>query len=365
MFRFVLPSRGLARALLIPAAGLAALAGVMPASASAATAPTARAQLSRELSAMLHPTAPAATGSTVTLGSAGASVKLANGQSWLLSVADQSRAGGLSVALSHGTAASAELHLWDFASTASSLTYSKTTGDATIKGGTATGKVATVDVSFKATSHKASACVSGSETVYTGTMSGEVILTTGLSAAGTVGGKSLSFGTGGASTLTVDNNCTLQVDTCPSASIWGLATQSASLVAAGGTETIDGKNTAEAAVEHLVTLSSPKGASRVDLATVETATPSWNASSHVLSITTASSGLITGSATESGGTPSTTTTKCTWQGKTYTDKTTENFSANWSSPSGKPITAHTALTGTLKMPTSAKNAEYFITVASS
>lgn len=369
MFRFVPSGRRLTRALLVPAAGFAVLAGVLPASASVTPAVHSPFSLpgGRALSAALQHASPATSTPTVTLGDDAADVKLANGQTWLLDIGDDNSADSLVVALYKGDDTSAEEHIWGFDTPASSLTYSKTTGDATIKGGSATGKVATVDVSFKATSHKAAACTTGSETIYTGTMSGEAILTTGLSKAGTVGGKSVTFNEGGfVPTLTVDNSCVLKTteNDCASTSLWGLSIQSTSLTVAGLTETIGGKSAAVVVVEHDVKLSAPKGATRIDLADVETPAPSWNASSHVLSFSTTSSGLITGSATLSGGKPSTTTDKCTWQGKTYTDKNTQNFTANWSSPSGKAITAHTALTGNLALPASAKNADYFVTVES-
>ena len=74
--------------------------------------------------------------------------------------------------------------------------FNTSTGVGTVKGGSATVSVATIDLTFKATAHQAGNCSSGSETIYTGTLTGEAELVTGLTGGGTVGGKSAKL-TGG------------------------------------------------------------------------------------------------------------------------------------------------------------------------
>ena len=157
------PGRRAARALLVPVSGLALLAGVLP--ASAATAPVvSRVHSLRGLPSLPGfaelpglGSAPLATTASVTVAGT-TTVKTANGQSWTLSVGDSNSAGGLIIAIERTVSAGgtgAEEHLWQFKSKASSLTFSKTTGDGTIKGGLSTGKVATVSLTLKSTSHKA------------------------------------------------------------------------------------------------------------------------------------------------------------------------------------------------------------------
>jgi hypothetical protein len=293
-------------------------------------------------------------------------VKTSNGTSWTMSLDDSNDVGGLGIGIGRTVTAGGagdEEHLWTFNSKASSLTFNKTTGDATVVGGSSTGKVATIDVTFKATSHKAGTCSTGSETVYTGTLSGEAELVTGLSGGGTVGGKSVTFNLA-PSEVTVDSDCVVNIDECTASTLFVSGTSAGPIEAVGISETESGKPADLVSTIRELKLSTPKGAMRDDITLVQAAPASWDSKTGVLSVTSTSSGIVTGSATLSGGKSTTTSFSCTWKGKTYKVTSLENLTANYASPAGKAITAHNSIGGNLAAPTSAKDAGFFITTVS-
>ena len=347
------PGRWAARALLVPVCGLALLAGA-PALAQAGP--------------VVSPAAPAATAS-VALNHDLAAVKTSNGQSWRLSVADSSTPDTLTIGLVRTVTAGgsgAEEHIWYFDSPASSLAFDKSTGDGTVTGGSATSPLATVDLTFKATSHKAASCSSGSETIYAGTLSGEAKLVTGLTGGGTVGGSSVTFNaTGSAPEVLVDSGCVPPTDDCTATTVFSSAVTGAKTEAAGSAGTESGKKFNLVSVARKVTFTSPKGAYRIDAALVtDTSPPSWDPKTDVLSVSTTSSGIVTGSATLSGGKLTTVSYPCSYSGKSYTITETENTTASYASPAGEAITGHTSLTGNLAAPSSVKAATYVVTTVS-
>ena len=164
--------------------------------------------------------------------------------------------------------------------------------------GSATSPVATVDVTFKSTGSTKQTCAVGSETVYTGTLAGDVSLVTGLTKAGTVGASDLTLNSH-ATELTDDYGCESPLtNPCADADAFASGLKLTTPVASGG-DLGEGLAT-EVGVEHEVKLKAPAGAVRFDVAAVQTAAPSWDAATGVLSVTTTSDGLITGSATLSG-----------------------------------------------------------------
>ena len=368
MLRSASPGRWAARALLVPVSGLALLAGVLP--VSAATAPAVPgAHGPRGLRSLPGfgdlpwlRGAPSATTASVTVAGS-TTVKTSNGQSWTLSVADSNNASGLAIGLTRTVSTGgkgAEEHVWGFKSKASSLTFSKTSGDGTIKGGSSTGKVATVSLTFKSTSHKAGTCSSGSETIYTGTLSGEAKLITGLTGGGTVGGKSVTL----KGEATVDSDCVVNTNDCIASTLFDSGASGGPIQAVGLSEPTAGKTFDFVSVLRELALTSPKGATRSDIALVQAPLATWNPKTGVLSVTSTSAGIVTGSATLSGGTSKTSSFPCTYAGKKYTIKNTENFTAKYASPAGKAITGHTSLGGALVAPSSAKDAEFIISTVS-
>jgi hypothetical protein len=333
MARSALAARWAVRVLLVPVSGAAALTAV-PALASSAA-----------------PAASTLAASVLTLNNDGASVKTSNGQSWFLSVSDTSipdtmTAGIVRPVTAGGTGT--EQHVWYFDTLASALTFDKSTGVGTLKGGSATSPVGAFDLTFKATSHAAADCSSGSETIYTGTLSGEAEIVTGLTGGGTVGGKSVTFNAKGSSPhVLVDSACVPVVNECLPEISFSSAVNGAKPEAAGVDGTEEGIKTVAVAVASKTTLTSPKGSYRIDDAEVDTSPPIWNAKTGVLSVTTTSAGIVTGSATVSGGTVKNSTFPCSYKGVVYTMHLSSDTTANYTSPAGKDITAHTSLTGNL------------------
>ncbi len=329
---------------LLPIAALT-LSGLLPTAAVLATPGTA-----------------AASTPTVQLGYGGAAVKLANGQTWVLGVESSdlnptAPSVGLSLAraVTAGGAGS-EDHSWLLNVSRSTFAFSTTTGIGTLDTGTQANPVAALDLTFRTTKTTRTTCVSGSETVYTGTLSGKVQFATGLSAAGTISSSSIIFNEGKPQ-VKVDAGCVTPPTPCTGSIIWSSGVNPAVPVASGGNP---GTGSDYVGVEREVKLSAPAGASRIDIASVVAPAPSWDPTTKILSVTSTASGIVTGSATLSGGTDSTTTSPCTFSGKKYTLTNLVDFSAKYSSPAGHALTAHTVLTPALVAPAPAHPAFYEI-----
>ncbi|MGH9171504.1 MAG: hypothetical protein ACRD0Z_11625 [Acidimicrobiales bacterium] len=292
----------------------------------------------------------------------GATVKTSNGVSWSLTV-DASSTGAVELVLERldtkgGTGD--EIYSWDLGTaTVGDLKFSTSTGVGTVNTGTKAVPLATVDVTFKATAHKADVCSSGSETSYTGTLSGEAELVTGLTGGGTVGGKSLKFtvsNAGSKPTVTVDKDCSLALD-CPATTdvtFSAVPSGTSPLFLEGASGPLNGK------VYDLVTISSsaklakPAGATRLALAYLEAAPAKWDKSTSTLSVAASTSGLITGSATLSGSQEFSFSLPCTTGGK-KSSVTETAYAANLSSPAGHALAAHFDLLGKVAFPTTLKN----------
>ena len=147
-----------------------------------------------------------------------AKVKTTNGVSWMLSVSGSSNQVTVELARKASTSPVAfEIHGWTFPVTSGGLTFSTATGKGTIHPGAQTSPVATVDVTFQSTASKvvAGACTTGSETKYTGTLTGSVTLVTGISGGGTVSGSSFTASSSHP-TVTVYKDCVAPSKCLPS-----------------------------------------------------------------------------------------------------------------------------------------------------
>jgi hypothetical protein len=294
----------------------------------------------------------------------GETVKTTNGVSWVLTVGAQS-SGDLSVELARQTTTggtSDEIHAWDFQTTATTFKFSAGSGVGTIDSGTQASPSATVDVTFKATSHVASVCTNkasgGAETTYTGTLNGEAVLVTGLTGGGTVGGKTLTFPLsidGSHPTLVYDDNCELAgTFPCPTTEevIYSASPKYPSpLFLEGGYVEVSGKTYDLIALSHTVSLVKVKGATRNDLGYFDAPVAKWDVTTRTLTVTTSTAGLITGSATLVGSKPSSFSFPCTLNGKSTTTTET-SYTADFSSPAGHAMTSHNALGGSVVFPTS-------------
>ena len=192
-------------------------------------------------------------------------------------------------------------------------------------------------------------CIAGTGTAYTGTLKGTVKIKTGFKSTGTLGGMSLSFAA--PDTLDAISGC---VPPAPCFSSW--LGPHATISVFGDTFGGPGDEKTTTQVARTTALSST--VTRVDGAVMSTPKPKFSAGT--LDITTSSSGIITGSATLSGGTkePTEKLACATPNGKTYTEHQTDYVDPAFKSPAG--ITAHTLLTGNL---TSGKSGEGLFTVS--
>jgi hypothetical protein len=298
-----------------------------------------------------------------------ASVKTTNGVTWMLSVSGSSNQ--VTVELARKASASPlafEIHGWTFPVTSGGLTFSAGTGVGTIDPGTQTSPIATVNVTFHSTASKvvAGACTSGTETKYTGTLTGSVKLVTGITGGGTVSSSSFSAASSKPAVI-VDSDC-VAPNTCLAASKAfdddPSPLANPNLLASGGTGTFAGTAGDQVTLADDTTLAKPAGADRIDESLVQAAPSTWTASTKTLVVTTESSGLVTGSVTISGGKKSSSSIPCTKAGKSVKNVITFYSGATWTSPAGQALTAHNELGPSLVMPLTNTKADTFLTSTS-
>jgi len=240
-----------------------------------------------------------------------------------------------------------EIHDWGMQMPGADFTVNKTTGAATINSHSDLSPVASLNLSYKPTSHSAGTCSAGSETDYLGTLTGSVTLTTGLKGLKLSDAKA-TFST--PNSLQVDAACVPPL-ACSFAS-WGGGVGGAPTapIAAGIAAGTPGHLVHFTDVIRKVSLSAPAGATRTDGADVKAAAPVFNSKAKSLTVKGLASGAVTGAGVISGTKlviPGTET--CTLDGTTYTQTSTDYNEASWTS--SKQFVASTILTGTLKVAT--------------
>jgi hypothetical protein len=245
-----------------------------------------------------------------------------------------------------------ELHNWSMQMPAADVTVNSSTGAASIDSHSDLSPVASLSLTFKPTAHTAGTCTSGSQTDYSGTLSGSVTLTTGLK------GLKLSDTTASFSapnTLDVSFACVPPAP-CQFATWAGPIPSSAMTpIASGITAGTPGKPVQFAEVGRTVSLSAPAGANRQDLGEVPAPAPVFSQKAKSLSVKGASSGIVTGSAVLSKTTLiSSGSQPCMAGGTAYTETFSEYTAASFASPAGHQFEARTILTGTLKAPRTGK-----------
>jgi hypothetical protein len=298
----------------------------------------------------------AATPATLSLASAPLKVKTANGQSFYMTV-DASETtssvveGSVELSRPNGpNSLDSEFHTWTFTASSASLTFNTTKQQGTFDTGTQEGALTTIDLTFKATAHKAESCTNkgGSATSYTGTLSGKVTLVTGISGGGTVGNASETFS--GSNTFISDEGCVQPYpNPCYAGDGWGSDTP---IDADGLPAVVQGKSVDQINLFRHVTLSSPKSAERSDGALFEGSPATLK--SGTLTVTTGSAGsLLTGTATISAGMPEMIPpSKCVEGGKTDMQKENYYRNAKYASASGHALTAHEVIGGAFSVPAS-------------
>jgi hypothetical protein len=205
--------------------------------------------------------------------------------------------------------------------------------------------VASLTLTFRPTSRTTDTrdCVTGKEIVYTGTLKGSVLLRTGLKGL-TLSSAHLSFGRH--NTLTTTSDCVFS----PCHFTFWDSTSSPSKTAAfaAGTHVVvPGHSASAAAIQRSVPLPGKNKLTRFDLWSIPAKAPVFTRSSKTLSVTSSSSGLITGAATlvhaKSNGSAPGTSKICYLNGKRYAQTDTEYLHAHYA-PS-RPFEAHTILNG--------------------
>lgn len=299
---------------------------------------------------------------------AASTVKTSNGQSWDLAVSwvevSASFPASVYVQIERTVTspdAGYEAHSWSIPVKTNSLTFSSSTGKGSLNPGSETSPLASIDLAFDASSHQAVSCSSGSATRYTGTLTGKLTLVTGLSGGGTIGSSAMKF-VANSPEVEVDSGCVPKPTAQPCAA--GTDFDAIGASSAPGVVAISSGtgSTEQIAVVRQTDLSAPSGAVRSDQAGLTKApAPTYSASTKKVSVTTSSSGIVTGSATLSGGKQSTSKSTCKSGGVTYTLTDLSDPSATYASPSGKALAAHTSLTGVFSAPAKIADAEYDVT----
>jgi|GEM_PF-4423797 len=267
---------------------------------------------------------------------------------WRLSVAAEASSSGATIfaSLVHGTAAtSAEEHGWSVGSLPASSIKKLGAGKWQVKPPAASISplFPAFNLTFTATSHSREACSSGSSTFYKGTLKGAFKLATGFSSMGTVGGTTVAFSS--PNIAVVDQGCKpkpTQVS-CVSALTWTALPTGPNAVFASGATT---KGIDAISLFQSTKLSSPANAGRTD--TVFAAEPPATYSGGLLTATTKSGSIITGSAqvtTQFSEPPQQSTCYINHVAKTLSSTTSiGSFSSN--------LSANTLLTGVMAAPTS-------------
>jgi hypothetical protein len=251
-----------------------------------------------------------------------------------------------------------EIHDWGMQMPGADFTVNKTTGSATINSHSDLSPVASLNLSYKPTSHSKGTCTSGSETDYTGSLTGSITLTTGLKGLKLSDAKA-TFST--PNTLKVDNACAPPL-ACGFAT-WGGAFGGAPAapIAAGIAAGTPGHLVHFTEVGRKVSLSAPSGATRDDAADVSVAAPVFNSTAKSLTVKGSASGAVTGAGVIDKAKlviPGTET--CSVAGTTYTQTSTSYNEAAFSST--KQFEAHTILSGTLKVATKGSGEFVLITL---
>ncbi len=209
--------------------------------------------------------------------------------------------------------------------------------------------VASLKLIFKPSSRKVETadCATGKEILYTGTLKGSAQLSTGLKKL-SLRAAHLSFGSH--NTMTVLGNCVFSP--CHFISWDSSSVPSATAPFAGAIDiVVPGHSSDTAIIQRSVTIPGKNLLVRGDEWTIKTKPPVFNKSAKSLSVTSSSSGLVTGTATFSRGKPSGsppgTPKTCLFQGKKYAQRDTQYLNARFRS--ARQFEAHSILNGLVKV----------------
>lgn len=284
-------------------------------------------------------------------------VHTSNGKAWQfgLSTSQLGPTDQLDLHLTRSAAGGAESHYWTVPSTSPLVTFNQATGQGTLKTPSSTAALTTVNMTFKATRHHNASCISGSETVYVGNLTGRATLITHMTGGGTVGGQHLAF-TAGTTSLYADNGCIPSFPT--NNQCFKSASYSASSPNARSLFGYGGGSSSFIQVSHNVSITNPAGTTREDTASATSASaPVFDKTAKSMKVTGSTSGLVTGSGRIVASKLSHSTRSCKLAGKTYTEDQFISSGAKFTNTTGHPIVGHTILTGRLTI-ASGGNADF-------
>jgi hypothetical protein len=262
------------------------------------------------------------------------------GHAWRVSVSNFSDIGTTGIEIDTGH----ENDQWSFNSSPSLLTVNQRTGNATFNAHNSFAPVAFVTLKFTATKRHKATCTSGSETDFSGNVSGSLTL---------IANRALTFKsahaqfTGGS--LSIDHGCvppTAPLPCGPGIWIIGSPTVNANGTASG----VPGQRNFVASVFENVKLKTPKGA-RIDIGVAASANkPVFNSTKKTLQ--ESAQGVISGSVLfKASGPPSVTTSNCVL-GSNHFKARDAVYPATFASPRGGEFQTRTIVAGLLKAPRS-------------
>jgi hypothetical protein len=268
------------------------------------------------------------------------------GHVWTLDLA----AGGGRIQVSLGTAYGgvSELHMWSttgaFAATVAKDLKVTSTGHATLNTGSALNPVLGMSLSFSPVKVAKAACKQGSDSTYSGKVTGTLSLVTGLR-----GVKfNVKFSGQAAGVLDVDRGCVTPAGKTPcTGSYWGIS-QAGWMSGVGGFQTLGSKPAwaENFSQEGLKTAS--KWVTRTVAVSVNGPAPKLNTTAKTFSVSGLPSGAITGAAVISYSNPLTSPpVTCYLGAKKYKETGIEY--AGLAPKVIKPFQAHSLLAGTMKM----------------
>jgi hypothetical protein len=257
----------------------------------------------------------------------------AGGHDWVLKIDGFARTASIELTTA------GEDDLWKFLSVpASDLKANAKTGHATFKTGNSLKPIASVTLSFSPTKARKQACKSGSETVFSGHISGSVTLV----ASSTVTFKSahVNFSS---PFLDVNNNCVAKTSGAPGECFGGFWSAGPAAEAIGDTPGL-APDALTVSVIKKVVLKSPADATLRSTVTGSESKPSFNRKRLALTVK-ATVGPVSGSALlTSTGKPVVHTSTCTFKGKHFKSSDSEYF-AKYASPTGHQLTGQSIILG--------------------
>jgi hypothetical protein len=278
-----------------------------------------------------------AAGSPGVVFSSGKATFRVGGHVWTMSISAGSQAAEIVAGTTH------ESDSWTFSSAPANLKVNASTGGATFDSHNSFAPVAFVKLKFTARSRRHESCLSGSEVVFSGSVSGSVTLVANH--------KGLKFRSAHAkfrsSSLIVDNSCKVRTVPLPCVNgTWSIGTTS---VASGSAPGLPGRQTYQVAVFKTVKLGRPAGAFLGIDVFANTSKPVYNPTKKTLAVTGSRSGGISGSAVLKAAGPGTPGfMPCTLSGKRYRERL-EFYVASFTSPKGGEFQARSLVVGRLKV----------------